>query len=566
MIPPLAGFSAGATGRSKAAAQGLDLLSGLGAGPLSGPGAPLGAPLGAGLAPLGAGLAPLGAGPGGAPRAETDQPDPTSAGEAKPDALISISGAGRRAVARLRPLRRDLAELAAAGLPGGVADLALGRALATAALAGWMAGRDIDVDPLAVLMQLHLPAVMAASYGSDWWPAPPAPLPAPDGGWLNADLGAPGDAEAFARLLETLGPDATTAEIAAEAQAWRLPVCDYRTPTPGGCPPWRSAPHGRPVPPGRRADGDRDDGGRDDGACSRGVFTGATPLADQAGRPALEGITVCDLTAMWAGPLATWLLAQLGARIIKVEPPSRPDGTRAMSGRGIWPGGRSRGGRGEDSATFNALNAGKDCVTLDATEDAAALRHLAASADVVIDSFSPRVMPQLGLDRRGLGLDRPDRSEPAAVTLSMPAFPPGPARDWVAYGNGIHALSGLGGHGGSGSGVGPVVPASSYPDPLAGLEAAATAVAALAGRRGGWRPEHLEVSLAGTVEPLMTAPPGPWPRAEAAVGRRLLAAARASGAVVAARDGAGIHLYPAGPFGEQMCEVGRVTSPAGVDP
>ncbi|MHB1444356.1 MAG: CoA transferase [Acidimicrobiales bacterium] len=521
MTTPLAGFSAHATGRSQAAAHCLGLLSGLGA--------------------------------GAGPMAETDRPGPTPAVE--PEAtLISVSGAGRRAGARLLPLRCDLAELGAAGLPGGVTDLALGRTLATAALAGWMAGRDIDVDPLTVLMLLHLPAVMAASYGSAWWPEPPAPLPAPGGGWLNADLGAPGDTDAFARLLGSLSPDATAADIATEAQVWRLPVCDYRAPAPGEFPPWRPAPSGQPA--------------------GRGAGEARTPVAvrppTRAGRPALEGITVCDLTSMWAGPLATWLLVQLGARVIKVEPPSRPDGTRGLSGRGIRPGGRTRGGRGEDSGTFNALNAGKDCVSLDAREDRASLRGLAASADLVIDSFSPRVMPQLGLDRDSL-------PQTGAVTLSMPAFPPGPWRQWVAYGNGIHALSGLGGPlGEGGDGVppghegagGPAVPTSSYPDPLAGLEAAATAVAALAGRAAGWKAQHLEVSLAGTVEPLMTAPPGPWPRAEAAVGPRLLAAARVSGAAVVRRGGAGIHLYPGGPFREHTGAVGTATSPspAGVDP
>ena len=519
MTPPLVGFSAGATGRSPAATHCLDLLCGLGARPVQAAGA----------------------------AGATDRPGPTWPVESETAALISIRGAGRRAVSRLRPLRRELVESAAAGLPRGVTDLALGRALAAAALAGWMAGRDIDVDPLAVLMQLHLPAVMAASYGSAWWPEPPAPRPAPGGGWLNADLGAPGDADAFARLLGTLGPDATAAAIAAEAQAWRLPVCHYRAPAPGELPPWRAGPSGRPA-------------GRSAGPAH--APSASTPPS-RAGRPALEGITVCDLTSMWAGPLATWLLAQLGARVIKVEPPSRPDGTRALSGRGIWPGGRTRGGRGEDSATFNALNAGKQGMTLDAGEDRARLRNLVDSADLVIDSFAPRVMPQLGLDPQS-------RPATGAVTLSMPAFPPGPWRHWVAYGNGIHALSGLSGSGGRESAGAPSVPTSSYPDPLAGLEAAATAVAALAGREAGWRPEPLEVSLAGTVEPLMTAPPGPWPLAEAAVGPRLLAASRISGAAVARRDGAGVHLYPGGPFREQACGVGAATSPspasAGVDP
>jgi len=249
---------------------------------------------------------------------------------------------------------------------------------------------------------------------------------------------------------------------------------------------------------------------------------------------------------MWAGPLATWLLTRLGATVIKVEPPSRPDGTRARSGRGIRPGGRTRGSDGDDSAIFNALNAGKQLVHLDATEDAARLRALAASADVVIDSFSPRVLPQLGLDRAGLGLDCPGRR--GVVTVSMPAFPPGPARDWVAYGNGIHALSGLGGDGAAPDSTGPVVPATSYPDPLAGLEAAATVMAALAGQEAGWSPGHLEVSLAVTVEPLLTEPAGRGTPAPEHLGARLLAAASVGGAVEARRDEAGVHLYPCSPF------------------
>ncbi len=506
MIPPLTGFRAGPTPPSntppsKAGAFALSLLLGLGA---------------EGEAPsVGAG-APASRAPGAHGR------------EAGP-AGVTLTGAGRHSEARLGRLDPRLAILAATGLPPGVTDLALGRALAAAALAGWLEGRAIDVDPLSVLIQLHLPAVMGASYGSSWWPRPPAPRPAPGGGWVNADLGAPGDADAFARLLETLGPDADAPAVAAAAQAWRLPVCDYRAPAPGGNPPWRPAPDERRPGPGRRQ------AGRD---------LPALP----GGRAGLQGVTVCDLTAMWAGPLATCLLTRLGATVIKVEPPSRPDGTRARSGRGIRPGGRTRGSGGDDSAIFNALNAGKELVHLDATEDAARLRELARSADVVIDSFSPRVMPQLGLDRAGLGPGGPGSGRPPSVTVSMPAFPPGPARDWVAYGNGIHALSGLGGDGAAPGGIGPALPATSYPDPLAGLEAAATVMAALAGREAGWCPGHLEVSLAATVEPLLTEPAGAWPPAPEDLGARLLAAARVGGAVEARRDGAGFHLYPASPF------------------
>lgn len=98
-----------------------------------------------------------------------------------------------------------------------------------------------------------------------------------------------------------------------------------------------------------------------------------------------------------AGPYCAMLLADMGARVIKVEPPGG-DSTRAMAG-----------GRGGESAAFNAVNRGKLGVVLDLrqAEGREAVRRLAAQADVLIENFRPGVMHRLGLHYEALAAEHP---------------------------------------------------------------------------------------------------------------------------------------------------------------
>jgi len=91
---------------------------------------------------------------------------------------------------------------------------------------------------------------------------------------------------------------------------------------------------------------------------------------------------ILDLSGLWAGPLATSLLAMTGARVIKVESPTRPDGMRA-------------GHQG----FYDLLNAGKDCVALNfrEAEDLQQLKQLLHKADIVIEASRPRALRQLGI-------------------------------------------------------------------------------------------------------------------------------------------------------------------------
>jgi CoA-transferase family III len=381
------------------------------------------------------------------------------------------AGADRGGAAAL--LRPAPIPCPSAGIPVGTLEYVTGAALATAALAAWRGGNTIVVTELGVAIQVFLPEVMAVSYGSPWWPVPPGPVPAPGGGWVSKDLGAAGDDELYAGLLATLPASADATTIAAAAQEWRLAVCEYRRRIP-------SQP-------------------QDPIAESPSPGVGRKRLGPASGRRGpLADISICDLTAMWAGPLATWLLARLGARVYKVEPAVRLDGTRALFGGGIHPGGRQRR-PGEDSALFQALNHGKTRVPLDLRVPLQRDQFLALArrSDVVIDSFTPRVMPNFGLqpDVLNSGTGRP-------VVVSMPAFGRGHERDWVAFGTGVHALSGLG-DGGDGTFSAPSV---AYPDVVAGLTAAFAVVAALVGRDRGRPQRRVEIPLMQSIQPLLAFP------------------------------------------------------------
>ncbi|WP_210771425.1 CaiB/BaiF CoA transferase family protein [Streptomyces albidus (ex Kaewkla and Franco 2022)] len=116
---------------------------------------------------------------------------------------------------------------------------------------------------------------------------------------------------------------------------------------------------------------------------------------------ALDGVRVIDLTQVMAGPYCTMLLADLGADVIKVEPPGTGDQVRRS-----WDDPRP----GSDSAAFHSLNRNKRSVTLDLRSDAgkAHFRKLLADADVLVENFRPGVAERLGIGYEAVREIRPD--------------------------------------------------------------------------------------------------------------------------------------------------------------
>ena len=112
---------------------------------------------------------------------------------------------------------------------------------------------------------------------------------------------------------------------------------------------------------------------------------------------ALEGIRVLDVTQVMAGPFCAMQLCDMGADVIKVEPPGG-DSTRRMSGA-----------TGNDSPSFNAVNRGKRGIVLNLKTPLGqeAFRRLARRADVVIENYRPGVMRSFGLDYGALAKDHP---------------------------------------------------------------------------------------------------------------------------------------------------------------
>jgi formyl-CoA transferase len=194
----------------------------------------------------------------------------------------------------------------------------------------------------------------------------------------------------------------------------------------------------------------------------------------------LDGITVLDVTQVMAGPYCAMLLCDMGARVIKVEPP-HGDSTRAMAGA-----------QGTDSAAFNAVNRGKLGVVLDLRDARGreALRRLARSADVLIENYRPGVMTRLGLDYAALAADNP-RLIYASIS-GYGATGPQAAKggfDLIAQGvSGIMSVTGA-------PGGPPVKVGLPITDLGAGLFALAAILASLHWRAQSGRGQHIDTSL-----------------------------------------------------------------------
>jgi len=197
----------------------------------------------------------------------------------------------------------------------------------------------------------------------------------------------------------------------------------------------------------------------------------------------LEGIRVIDASRVLAGPFATMLLADLGADVIKVEP---PDGDETRTWGPPWWGDPAE----RRSAYFASVNRNKRSIVLDLRTDAGRdlLQRLLGTADLLVHNYRPGTASRLGLQTDALRAHHP-----RLVVASVGGFP-GADADRPAYDLLAQAVSGLMSVTGDPDGP-PTKVGVALLDLLAGLECAVGALAALVGRG---RVGAVEVSLVET--------------------------------------------------------------------
>ena len=156
----------------------------------------------------------------------------------------------------------------------------------------------------------------------------------------------------------------------------------------------------------------------------------------------LEGIRVLDSTYVIGLPYAGALLADMGAEVIKIEGPGRPDPTRTGGFHGSFPENEVRDDWWNRASIYNLLNRGKRSLTLDFTDSRArdVFRELVGISDVVLENFTQRVMAGWGLDYPSLKKTRPD-----IIMLSNTGYGhgDGPYSDYPAQGTALEGTHGL---------------------------------------------------------------------------------------------------------------------------
>ena len=199
----------------------------------------------------------------------------------------------------------------------------------------------------------------------------------------------------------------------------------------------------------------------------------------------LEGIRVLDFSRVLAGPFAGRMLCDLGAEVVKLEPPEG-DVTRG------W--GHIRGGL---SGYYTQQNAGKEsiCVDLEASGATALVRRLAAKADIVIENFRPNIMARHGLSWKDLSAENP-----ALIMLSISGFGQGgPESHRAAYASVLHAEAGFVARQSEHDGRAASDPILSIADMNAGLHGLVGILAALHMRDRTGLGQHLDIAMHDTM-------------------------------------------------------------------
>ena len=203
----------------------------------------------------------------------------------------------------------------------------------------------------------------------------------------------------------------------------------------------------------------------------------------------LDGILVADFSRVLAGPLATAMLADLGARVIKVERPGAGDDTRAWGPP--W--------TAENSASyFESANRGKESIVLDLADpgDLELARELARRADVFVENFRPGA-----LDRFGLDYERVSAGNPGVVYCSVTGFGAGGGAHLPGYDFLVQAVGGLMSITGDPDSVGgtPMKAGVALVDVLTSKDATIGILSTLHARRDTGRGQRVEVNLLSSL-------------------------------------------------------------------
>lgn len=200
----------------------------------------------------------------------------------------------------------------------------------------------------------------------------------------------------------------------------------------------------------------------------------------------LAGFRVVDLTTMISGPVATMILADQGADVIKVETPAGGDFSRDVATR-----------RGGFSAAFVNNNRNKRSIAVDLKSEAGLqlVRRLSASADVFVQNFRPGVA-----DRIGVGYESLSQENPRLVYLSIAGFGfDGPYAGKPVFDPLVQSLTGLTTVQAGSDEERPRLVRTILPDKLTGFAASQAICAALLGRTQSGRGQHVRLSMLDTV-------------------------------------------------------------------
>lgn len=202
----------------------------------------------------------------------------------------------------------------------------------------------------------------------------------------------------------------------------------------------------------------------------------------------LDGIVVADFSRVLAGPYATTTLADLGARVIKVERPGAGDDTRAWGPP--W--------TSNSAAYFESANRNKESVTLDLSNEAdlPLARELASRADVFVENFRPGALERFGLDFASV-----HKTNPRAVYCSISGFGSGGGAHLPGYDFLVQAVGGLMSITGESDADGgtPMKSGVALVDVLTGKDATVGILSALYARNKTGRGQHVEVNLLSSL-------------------------------------------------------------------